>query len=198
MLNRGFANAYALLGNSWSAINLISVQTQQQTQQTEPLPSKENLRKLITRRQDLNNKECRKFLEDVLKNLKIGGTIEELYDKFIKKHGFVETGTAGGYSDDGKGNIMLPTLQAATNDSERYQKQMRFVGVVIHELFHRAGKSHSDMAKAAYDALSEAEKSTTVRPKGDAASSTFMSQQMNDKCKIDIYNAQEVKANVIP
>lgn len=92
---------------------------------------------------------------------------------------------------------MLPTLQAATNDSERYQKQMRFVGVVIHELFHRAGKGHRTMARAAENALTSEERAKFPREKGDGPSSTYMSWWLNEKCKFDHRNPNEVKANVV-
>ena len=133
----------------------------------------------------------------MLRNLGIKGTYEQLYDKVLEKHGFVYSGDGGGFSDNGKGDIELPTLPAASDDRTEYILQMRFVGVVIHELLHRANKGHDDMATAAFKALTPAERQKHARGKGDDDASNYMSWWVNEKCKFNPDDPAEVKAKLV-
>lgn len=75
---------------------------------------------------------------------------------------------------------------------------MRFVGVIIHELLHRKGKSHANMAEAAQKALTSEERKKFELKDGDAAASNYISWWLNEKCKFNPNDPSEVKANVVP
>lgn len=210
--NTYIADVYVFLVSPFFEAAVNHLQTRQ-TKKYEPLPNKENMRKLLTNRQDLNGGECRKFLEGVLKNLKISkklkidGTMEALFDYLTgeKKIGFViddslaETGTGGDSGDTADGPINFrPSRATPKTDGDRYFQQMNYISVLIHEMLHRAGKSHGDMAKAAFKTLSAADQKKLKLPEGDDALSNYFSNRFNDKCKFDPTSAVEVQANMIP
>lgn len=183
-----------------------------QNNKYEPLPSKENFRLLLTRLQDLNNGDCRKFLNAILANLKIpkkfkiGGTYEDLFDYLTGKKnvGFEIdeslTGTEiGGQSGKtAKGPITFrPSNVAPKTTSDRYFQQMNYVMTLIHEMLHRAGKGHGDFAKAAWKTLSKEDQKKQKPPSGYYSASAYFEQKLGEKCKFDPYNPDEVKANVI-
>jgi hypothetical protein len=186
----------------------ITAEVTVQGSEFEPIPSKENMLLLLTRRLDLNRPPkggaapCRTFIEGVLKNLKINGTMEDLFKKVITDGGvgidMRPGGNPNGISDDGDGNIGFPSLSRATTYPDKYQIQMRFVGVLIHELFHRAGKSHKDMAQAGYETLSAEEQKANPVPKSSSAKSNYFSNMVNKYCKVDVYSDAERKATMVP
>jgi YD repeat-containing protein len=196
--------------NTWQNIGRLTLFRSPNPLQddSEPLPSKEQMKELLKRRQDLNNGECRKFLEKVLSNLKIpqkkniGNSFEDLFDYLTVKKGVdlvrVVTGkNVGGTSHHGNKAphpIGFQALPKAETDADRYQIQMRYVGVLIHEMLHRVGKSHSDMRNAGFKALSSEEQKNFVSTGTDTQD---FSKMINTKCKVDVYNEAEREATMI-
>jgi hypothetical protein len=166
-------------------------------------PTTKQLRERLVQRLNANKGKCRSFLDGVRSQLKIGKTIEDLFDDVAKKGGFIfdpnlkgdDGEDIGGKSHaDGNSNaIPLKAQLHKTDPSMNLVSLDRYITVVIHELIHRAGvDSHERFALAAFNSLGESEQKShplirkdewLENENKDSASSRYFSRLVNEYCR---------------